>query len=153
MLYRHLLATVSTGLVDSSRGSAHQSTSITPNRIHRWILWTAMGVTVAIGTVFFFVTIFQCRPVRYFWLQAQFPGKGHCLNIDAIINITYVYSAITIVTDFTFALLPVHIVWQLQVDTKTKVVLVPVFAVACIASIACVVRLKYIPKFIIRSRW
>jgi hypothetical protein len=63
-------------------------------------------------------------------------------------NITYAYSAVPILTDFTFALLPIHIVMGLQVDTKTKLVLVPIFAMDTIASVACAIRIAYLPKFL-----
>ena len=106
-----------------------------------------MFLTALTGIAFFFVAIFQCSPVNYWWKQVNPDISGSCINIKAISNVTYAYSAASILTDFIFALLPIHIVMGLQMDTKTKLALVPIFAMATLASIACVIRLAYVPKF------
>ena len=106
-----------------------------------------MFLTTLTGIAFFFIAIFQCSPVNYWWKQVNPNVHGSCINIRAISNVTYAYSAASILTDFVFALLPIHIVMGLQMDTKTKLALVPIFAMATLASIACVIRLAYIPKF------
>lgn len=107
-----------------------------------------MTLTAIAGIAFFFITIFQCSPVDYWWRQIYPNVHGHCITIHVVMNITYAYSAIAILTDFTFALLPIHIVMGLQMDRRTKMSLIPIFAVATIASIACAIRLGYIPKFL-----
>jgi hypothetical protein len=38
---------------------------VTIKPIHKWIIYAAMAVSVFTGGVFFFVTVFQCTPVRY----------------------------------------------------------------------------------------
>lgn len=110
-------------------------------------MYTAMFLTALTGVAFFFIAIFQCSPVNYWWKQVNPAVKGHCINIRAISNVTYAYSAVSILTDFIFAFLPIHIVMGLHMDTRTKLALVPIFAMATLASIACVIRLAYIPKF------
>ncbi|KIW06450.1 uncharacterized protein PV09_02894 [Verruconis gallopava] len=120
---------------------------ITPNRMHHWIMYVAMFLTALTGVAFFFIAILQCNPVNYWWKQIYPDVKGHCITIHAIMNITYAYSAVSILTDFTFAFLPIHIVMGLQMDRKSKLMLVPIFALATLASIACAIRLAYLPKF------
>ena len=136
---RHVLAT-SDSLVDNCF-------RITNNRIHHWIMYTAMFITAMTGVAFFFVTILQCTPVNYWWKQVDPTVKGSCINIKAISNVSYAYSAASILTDFIFTFLPIHIVMSLQMDLKTKLALVPIFAMATLASIACVIRIAYLPKF------
>jgi hypothetical protein len=110
-------------------------------------MYIAMSLTALTGAAFFFIAIFQCSPIDYWWKQIYTDVKGHCITIHAIMNITYAYSAVSILTDFTFALLPIHIVMGLQMDLKTKLVLVPIFAMATVASVACAIRIGYLPKF------
>jgi hypothetical protein len=38
---------------------------VTIKPIHKWIIYAAMTVSVFTGGVFFFVTVFQCTPIRY----------------------------------------------------------------------------------------
>lgn len=117
---------------------------VTPNRVHRWIIYIALAFSTFCGTAFFFVALFQCSPVDYFWTRT---GPGSCLAIDLIIDIAYVYSALSIVTDCTFTILPIWLVCRLQMDRRTKIALIPVLSMACIASCAVAVRLAYLEKF------
>ncbi|KAL7802365.1 hypothetical protein V8C44DRAFT_353411 [Trichoderma aethiopicum] len=117
---------------------------ITVERIHTWIISAVMLLTVVTGIVFFFVTMLQCAPISYFWNKNQ---HGSCINIDVIIAITYLYSAFSVVCDFTFALLPVVLIMQLQMNSRTKIALIPVMLMACIASAAVVVRFAYVKDF------
>ncbi|KAL6691185.1 hypothetical protein J3F84DRAFT_387059 [Trichoderma pleuroticola] len=117
---------------------------ITVERIHTWIIGTVMLVTVVTGIVFFFVTMLQCAPVSYFWDKNQ---HGSCINIDVIITLTYIYSACSVICDFTFALLPIVLIMQLQMNSKTKIALIPIMLMACVASAAVVVRFPYVKDF------
>lgn len=101
---------------------------ITPDRVHRWIIYIALGVSVVCGVVFFFVALFQCSPVEYFWTRT---GPGSCIPIDVIIDIVYAYSALSIITDFTFTILPIWMVWHLQMEKRMKFALIPILSLAC----------------------
>ncbi|KAF1846663.1 uncharacterized protein K460DRAFT_356309 [Cucurbitaria berberidis CBS 394.84] len=117
---------------------------VTVSRIHRYIIYTAMGLTVLTGLLFFFVTLLQCSPISFFWNKGI---KGHCLSIDVIIALTFLYSGISVICDFTFAILPMFLVWGLNMSVRTRVVLIPVLGMACVASVAVVVRLGYVMDF------
>ncbi|KAI1863528.1 hypothetical protein JX265_008745 [Neoarthrinium moseri] len=118
---------------------------ITPFRSHRLTIYIALGISVFISTAFFFIAMFQCSPISFFW--TRIPGTGSCIDIGIIIDITYVYSAFAILTDFTFTLLPIWLVKDLQVDRRTKYALIPILSLAAVASCAVIVRLAYVQKF------
>lgn len=103
---------------------------ITVRTIDIFIIYGVMIITVLTGIVFFFITLFQCWPVEFFW-DKNIPG-GTCIDINAIINVTYVYSAFSVICDFTFALLPLFLIWRLNMKTSVKVGLVPIMAMACV---------------------
>nr|XP_036578635.1 uncharacterized protein CTRU02_11555 [Colletotrichum truncatum]KAF6785930.1 integral membrane protein [Colletotrichum truncatum] len=117
---------------------------ITVRKIDVWIIYTVMFCTVCTGVVFFFVTLLQCLPIPFFWDKSI---KGHCVEMDVIIALTYLYSAFSVICDFTFAILPIILIWKLKMDRKTKVALVPIMAMACIASAAVVVRMPFVKDF------
>lgn len=102
---------------------------VTIKPIHKWIIYTVMGLTVMTGLVFFFVTLLQCTPISFFWNRQQ---EGFCINIDIIIALTFLYSVISVICDFTFAILPIFLVWGLNMDIKTRVLLVPILGMACV---------------------
>ena len=106
---------------------------VTVNNAHKWFIYGAMSITVLTGVVFFFVTLLQCTPISFFWTQftSTAPKQGFCVNIDVIIGLTFLYSACAIISDFTFAILPIFIVWGLNMPAKTRLMLVPVLGMAC----------------------
>ncbi|KAM0229035.1 hypothetical protein ACHAPO_010315 [Fusarium lateritium] len=101
---------------------------ITVRKIDIWIIYSVMCITVCTGIVFFFVTLFQCSPISYFWNQEQ---SGRCINIEIIIALTYLYSVFGVISDFTYAILPMFLVYSLNMGRKTKIAVMPVLAMAC----------------------
>lgn len=118
---------------------------ITVRPIQRWIVYIVMGLTVLTGLVFFFVTLLQCTPISFFWDKLS--QKGWCVNIDVIIALTYLYSVVSVICDFTFALLPIFLVWNLNMSVNTKLMLIPILGMACVASVAVLCRMAYVMDF------
>jgi hypothetical protein len=98
-------------------------------RIHRWILHGALAVTLISCTVFFFACIFQCWPVGYFW--DKYSQTGTCIPDRVVIALALLFSAINIITDFTFALMPAWILSHLKMRRKTKVALCLLMGLGC----------------------
>ncbi|KAF4460971.1 integral membrane PTH11 [Fusarium albosuccineum] len=117
---------------------------ITARKLHVWIIYGVMMMTVMTGIVFFFVTLFQCQPISFFWNKDQ---KGTCVPVDVIIALTYLYSACSVISDFTCAILPMFLVWKLNMGKKTKLALIPIMGMACVASSAVVVRFAFVKDF------
>lgn len=113
-------------------------------KLHAWIIYAAMFISVVAGSVFFFVTLFQCHPISYFWNKTQ---PGTCISTEVIIALAYLYSAFSIISDFTFAILPAFLVMGLQLKRRTKIALVPLLTMGCIASSAVVVRAPFLTRF------
>jgi hypothetical protein len=104
---------------------------ITVNRVHNWILYVSMTLAVVTAVVFFFVTLFQCRPIQFFWERAIPGQEGTCLSPAIIIGLAYLYSSINVFVDFAFALLPAFLLYGLQLDKRTKVFLIPLLGMGC----------------------
>lgn len=101
---------------------------VTVKRLHRWIIYTSVALSVLTGVTFFFVTVFQCAPISYFWEKNQ---PGRCVPTDVIIGLTFLYSAVSIITDFTFAILPIFLIMGLNMSMNMKFMLIPVLGMAC----------------------
>ncbi len=92
---------------------------IAVSKVQRGILYTVMAVSVIMCTYFFFLFVFQCWPVAYFW--EQYTGaQGKCIDPKIITVSTYVYSAVTCWADWTCCILPGFMVWHLQMNPRTK---------------------------------
>ncbi|KAF3005693.1 hypothetical protein E8E13_005361 [Curvularia kusanoi] len=117
---------------------------ITLHRIVTIILTTA---AVLVGVAYFFLTMFQCAPVDFFWTRMQGATNGECINIEVIIGMSYLYGSIAAATDIGFGVLVGILVWKLKVDRKTKLLMTPILGMACIASYAALVRMPYVKNF------
>ncbi|KAK6857748.1 hypothetical protein PG995_005447 [Apiospora arundinis] len=115
---------------------------ITVVKTHKWIIYVVLFLSVLSGIVFFFVTLLQCQPLYYFWSK---DGPGMCVPPSIIAALTYLYSAFSVLCDFTFALLPLHMIMGLQMRKSIKWSLVPILGMACI--VAVVVRFVFVHKF------
>ncbi|KAH7324270.1 hypothetical protein B0I35DRAFT_349064 [Stachybotrys elegans] len=118
---------------------------VTTQKLHIWIIRIAIIATCGSGAVFFFVAMFQCSPVHFFW-DTRIAG-GTCVSPDIIIGLTIVFTIVSVASDFTFAILPGVIVWNLQLNKRTKFLLIPLLAMGCVASAAVIARFPYLPKF------
>ena len=116
---------------------------ITMHRIVTIIITTA---AVVVGVVYFFLSLFQCAPIDFFWTRLG-GAQGKCINMDVIIGMTYLYGATAAATDIGFGVLLGALVWRLNVERKTKVLIAPLLGLACIASYAALVRMPYIQNF------
>lgn len=116
---------------------------LTVARIHSAILWVVIGVTGIIGLIFWFMLTLQCTPVSFFWQRVRLEldpmsnVSGTCMNLDSIIAIAYVYSVVATCCDLTLGLLPVFLVWNLQMNTRTKAALAGILGMGCV----------YVPRF------
>lgn len=89
---------------------------------NRWLRWILQGnlVLIVTSTVAFCVVIWvQCTPVQGNW-DPFVPGRK-CIELKKFMDATYVLSAITIFTDFVCALMPLPIIWRLNLSTKTRI--------------------------------
>ncbi|KAF2752105.1 hypothetical protein M011DRAFT_516460 [Sporormia fimetaria CBS 119925] len=114
-------------------------------RLHTIIIWVAMTMSLVAGVVFFFITLFQCQPISYFWHKVG--QEGQCISIEIVIGLAYLYSTFSVISDFTFALLPAFLVMGLQLNKRTKTALIPLLTMGCIASAAVVARVPYMKNF------
>ncbi|KAH6954686.1 hypothetical protein DER45DRAFT_314566 [Fusarium avenaceum] len=117
---------------------------VSNNKLQRWTIYIAMFSTALSGAIFFFVTLFQCHPISFFWDKEQ---DGTCVKPDIIIALATLYSVFAVISDFIFALLPGIIVWNLQLHKKTKYSLIPLLAMGCVASAAVIARFPYLAYF------
>ncbi|KAF7676811.1 hypothetical protein GT037_005023 [Alternaria burnsii] len=89
--------------------------------------------------------IWQCIPVAATWdLRLRPPpigtGTAVCFDRPTFTAIGMMNTAVTISTDFLLALLLVPLVWQLQLNGRTKITLVCILALGLFAGIAAIIK-------------
>jgi hypothetical protein len=93
---------------------------IATNKVHRWILYVNLGVIWIVSIAFFFVMALQCDPPNYFWEQLL-GAKGKCIDINVVPDATIAHSIISALSDWVVGLLPIALLWNVQLNRRTKV--------------------------------
>ncbi|KAK8058863.1 hypothetical protein PG994_009311 [Apiospora phragmitis] len=111
-------------------------------KFHKIIIWSILALTEVYSLFFFLLFVLQCRPTALFWLRYTLePPAGMCLDATIVAKSFYGYSAISCLTDWTYSLLPIMLVWNLQMNMRMKISVVLLLAAGVIATI---VRFPYL---------
>lgn len=74
-------------------------------------------VYILYGLIAILAVLVRCRPIAASWN----PTLGTCLPQTIIITLTYVVSVINIINDFSVAIIPVFMLWNVQMRRKLKI--------------------------------
>jgi hypothetical protein len=73
--------------------------------------------------------------------------RGTCQKVISLQTVSYIVSAIQMVTDWTCALLPFFIVSHLQLPRRKKVSIICILGLGIFASIATCIRMPYLKYY------
>ncbi|KAH0362214.1 integral membrane protein, partial [Aureobasidium melanogenum] len=116
---------------------------IAVNKWHILIIKTIMVCSAVFGLAYFFIVLFQCHPISFWW-DLNPNHHGHCMSALVFSTAGYVVSALNGVADWTFGLLPIFIVKDLQMHHHQKVVVAVILGFAAVGSTATIIRIPYI---------
>ncbi|OOF93174.1 hypothetical protein ASPCADRAFT_398789 [Aspergillus carbonarius ITEM 5010] len=97
------------------------------------LVYAMMGLIVVFGIVMTFMAIFNCTPVNAFWTR-----QGRCFNFASF---ALGYAVVNIVTDLAIWLMPIPIIWKIQMPLQQKIALSLIFALGLFDCGAAVARL------------
>jgi hypothetical protein len=107
-------------------------------------MYAVTALTVIVGFIFFVYMMIQCSPVSYFWTRMLGDTSGKCGYIDALIIMLYLFSVSSAIFDLTVGLLPILLVRNLQMNRRTKIAVAGLLGMACIASVAIIIRIPFV---------
>lgn len=116
----------------------------------RWIIIVNLAIVWTMSIIFMFVVTFQCDPPSYFYGQAL-GLEGHCLPITVVPNITIAHSVIGGLCDLIFASLPVPMLWNVQINKRTKIIIALLLGMGAVGGVALMVRIPFIRVLAISS--
>ncbi|KAI9754379.1 MAG: hypothetical protein M1815_005680 [Lichina confinis] len=104
-----------------------------PIRKFQLAVYGAMVLNVTMAVAISLGYLLQCRPISYMWDRSI---KGSCFDIRLYLRITII---LNLFTDFTVLLMPLPLVWRLQMTVGRKISISVMFllgTMACAASCA-----------------
>ncbi|KAK1989567.1 integral membrane protein [Colletotrichum cereale] len=120
------------------------------NKYHRWIIYANMVVIWMISIAFFFIMTFQCMPPSYFWRQL-YGDEGSCINFNIVPDATIAHSVISACSDWCMGLLPIALLWNVQLNRRTKALVAVLLSMGMIAGVALIVRIPYVKHLAIST--
>ncbi|GAM35592.1 hypothetical protein TCE0_017f04044 [Talaromyces pinophilus] len=115
-----------------------------PNKGYKIFIWTVIGMMAIYTTICFFTLIFQCKDMASIWDSNV---KSKCFTPTQLIELSYTNTALNILTDLIFAILPAFMLRKLQVNTRTKASLICILGLGVFACTAAFVKLSYLPNY------
>lgn len=100
-------------------------------KTHRYIIHFCNTVNLLFNIYFFFFTMFQCDPIDYWWTRVDGIHTGKCLS-QASADSTYAQSALSALIDWTYGILPIFMVWDLNMNRKKKLLVAMVLSLAAL---------------------
>ncbi|ROW06837.1 hypothetical protein VMCG_04032 [Cytospora schulzeri] len=109
----------------------------------KWWIISVIAFTACQGIATLLVTIFQCGPIKYFWLSYgdNSTVQGHCIQQATFYVVT---AALTILTDLVVLALPFYIFLGLQVTGKMKFMVICLFMLGGVVTIVSILRLVWL---------
>ncbi|KUI61201.1 hypothetical protein VP1G_08378 [Cytospora mali] len=111
-------------------------------RRYTYTIYVSMAVVLSWSLGLWFWDIFQCKPVQAQW-DYTIPNL-QCVSAQQVVNAAYALSVMTIVTDWLFALMPIPMIWQVKMSVQAKMTVVVILGLGIFASIATLIRLKFL---------
>ncbi|ORY64191.1 uncharacterized protein BCR38DRAFT_316616, partial [Pseudomassariella vexata] len=115
---------------------------IFPHHRFRISVYIAMVFVVIPTIAFIFISIFQCRPIRYLWegWKGNF-GEYHCIDISVI---ALTAGGIAIAQDTIILVLPLPLVVGLNASRRKRAGIIVMFSLGVFIVITSCIRMKYL---------
>ncbi|KAK1971301.1 integral membrane family protein [Colletotrichum sublineola] len=115
---------------------------LSTSRVYNWIIHVSLAIVTIWSVIIFFWNMFQCSPIEAQW-DYTIPDS-ECVSADAIVSAAYSISAMNILSDWLYALLPIPMVWSVKMTKQAKATVIVILGLGVFASIATLIRLRYL---------
>lgn len=118
---------------------------VPPKRRYIWTIWAVIGI-LAISDIYISINFFfECRPIRKVWLP-EIPGTcfSDVINHSAL----WLFQTASILADIVLLCIPVCMFWRLQVDLRTKLVLIFLCCLGIFTCVCAIVKTILLPNLI-----
>lgn len=109
--------------------------------VHKYVIIVTLVVVSLYSTAYILMVIFQCTPVDHFWHEF---GKGKCIPGKVNTYTSYAHAAIIGASDLILAIVPVFMVWNLQMNQAMKLSVGGLLSLGALGGITTFIRMPYI---------
>ncbi|KAF3809692.1 hypothetical protein GCG54_00005233 [Colletotrichum gloeosporioides] len=118
---------------------------VSPSTRMRYFIMGTIVFTILSATGNFLTVFFQCRPLAYTW-DTSIKG-GECIPPANLKFAAFFNSGVSVFTDLLFALLPIPMLWTVQLNWKVKSAVIGVLSLGIFATVAAVIKISFLPNY------
>ncbi|KAL3425733.1 integral membrane family protein [Phlyctema vagabunda] len=118
---------------------------LTPSHRYSVFILCLITLTVLSATGNLLTVFFQCRPLAFTW-DATVPG-GKCIPPANLKFAAFFNSSVSVLTDLIFALLPIPMLWNVQLNWKVKSAVAGILSLGIFATAAAFVKIFYLTSY------
>jgi len=119
-----------------------------PNILRRNCIYALSIIQVIFAMVSIFIVFLQCTPTERLWNSAV---AGTCWSPDVLNDFSYWLSAYTTMTDIVLAIIPISVLWKLQMRFSTKLGVCIMMGLTLLSAIVTIVKATYLHLFTDRT--
>lgn len=101
-----------------------------PRKFMRWSVFSVMFINVGLSLASFFGALVGCTPPSLFWTN---PTSSRCMAMETSQRFYEINGILNIVTDILIYLLPVPMLWGLQLNWRKKGAIMGVFGLGILS--------------------
>ncbi|KAJ5143930.1 uncharacterized protein N7515_002717 [Penicillium bovifimosum] len=113
-------------------------------KVYKNFIWSIIVVVALYTTICFLTLIFQCKDIRSNWDTSI---QSKCFKPKQILTLSYANTALNIVSDLIFAILPVFMLRHLQVNIRVKASLICILGLGIFACAAACAKLSTVQNY------
>ncbi|KAG5929928.1 hypothetical protein E4U60_007241 [Claviceps pazoutovae] len=107
-----------------------------------WAIRIVLVIITLWSIGLFIWNLLQCTPIEKQWDFRI--TDGQCADAGEVLTAAYCLSAMTIVTDWFFALIPIPMLWGIKMSTQAKTTVIFILGIGIFASIATLIRFRFL---------
>ncbi|CAO2656027.1 Nn.00g048300.m01.CDS01 [Neocucurbitaria sp. VM-36] len=107
-------------------------------KVYVWSIYAVMAAVAVVMASTMIYEFFHCTPIAMNWKAVE---GGSCKAQSNITGFSYALSAVSIFSDWFCALIPIPLLWSVQLDFRVKISIVALLGLGVFASTAAIVRL------------
>ncbi|KAG6241814.1 hypothetical protein E4U23_007088 [Claviceps purpurea] len=115
---------------------------IATQKAYIWTIRIVLSIITLWSIGFFTWNLLQCTPIEKQWDFRI--TDGQCADAGEVLTAAYCLSAMTIVTDWFFALIPIPMLWRIKMSTQAKTTVIFILGIGIFASIATLIRFRFL---------
>ncbi|CAG7995021.1 unnamed protein product [Penicillium olsonii] len=114
-----------------------------PRKFMRWSVFSVMFINVGLSLASFFGALVGCTPPSLFWTN---PTSSRCMAMETSQRFYEINGILNIVTDILIYLLPVPMLWGLQLNWRKKGAIMGVFGLGILSVAAGCIRYDFVKQ-------